>query len=592
MHIFLFLMILFCMNCEKNCENLQFVSDTEEIIKLKKQQEISKKYVEDLERNLQIYKNSTKIIIKNNTVEVPKPQIVENKEEIAKLEKEISNLKKQLKKEADLLKQIEEKDKKIKELQSRKPAASALSAAKSVTSDPADVDELAKLKQEIQFLRNQLAQSTGSTGRVSEAVMKEIEKLKTEYKPDDKNTKEKIQEIKQYIEEKSDKLAAVELYNAIMQKYASAANEEEREKINEDFNKIAQTGFIAKAVEEADKINQELEIKEIAKINEENFKDIKKDYNTTISNYNSIIEKIKTKNNLNDKKQDIILHAPPPPPPPGFGPPPPPPPGFGPPPPPPPPPGSGPQNIEANDKQNTDNFSPMLYLLNIDFKKFQAALNTKGAAGISIGANVLNSIKGFAKNSSKKELGSLVYYFNSDVNFAKNNQIKEFLKDIKETYNKKNDNNKPILMTNGDKLDFINNVYNNLKGYLKTDYEIIKKDIEKFEIAKNNKNNLTPLIDIISWDNQKLKTLKDSEKEKLINYVKYSSVDELKSLVYVLAHEWQYLEEASAIGSLTRSIYEHIKERESKNKEDGEEISKQELSLMKNTMENYGKSYK
>ena len=234
-------------------------------------------------------------------------------------------------------------------------------------------------------------------------------------------------------------------------------------------------------------------------------------------------------------------------------------------------------------------------MLNIDFKKFQAALNTKGAAGISIGANVLNSIKGFAKNSSKKELGSLVYYFNSDVNFAKNNQIKEFLKDIKEIYNKKNDNDKPILMTNGDKLDFINNVYNNLKGYLKTDYEIIKKDIEKFEIAKNdinNKNNLTPLVDIINWDGQKLKTLKDSEKEKLVNYIKYSSVDELKSLVYVLAHEWQYLEEASAIGSLARSIYEHIKERESKNKEDGEEISKQELSLMKNTMETYSKSYK
>lgn len=696
MHIFLFLMILFCMNCEKNCENLQFVSDTEEISKLKKQQEISKKYVEDLEKNLQIYKNSTKIIVKNNSVEVFKPQIVENKEKVAKLEKEISNLKKQLKKEADLLKQIEEKDKKNKELESRKPAASALSTAKSVTSDPTDVDELAKLKQEIQLLRNQLAQSTGSTGRVSEAVMKEIEKLKTDYKPGDKETKNIVSTIIQSVDNANDKIASIELYEIIMQKYNSTDDEKEKSKIYEEITKLNDSSVIMKAVLEKEKIDKQKQLEYIAEQYRESFEDvIQNNYSNIISEQTNIINKYlqesadkekkrkediaaKLQKEKEDKQKEIEKRrqermaaaaekkknttvakttlnsssnpkmlisnedikttlenlgnktssppgSVPPPPPPSVGPPPP--------PPPPPPPGLAstksakfepdaevfknaakglkktdfserplivvkslakkPSSNKNVDQQNNEKFSPFIYLLNLDLDRFSKVIKDNNESNKA--SDALSAMLVYMKNASKNEIGQIIHYFTSNKNFYNKNLIYMFLENLLIEFNDQNRENDGLPIELGQKDSFIKNIYPLIKSYFKTDYKPIKEHIDTFADAKNKitRNSIqNPLLDIFSWDISKLEALEAEQKDHLLNYIKYSSVDELKAIIYMLANDGKYLEKISVVGAFTRSIYEHIKEREKNNIEDGENITATDLNIMKNTMENYGKSYK
>ena len=95
-----------------------------------------------------------------------------------------------------------------------------------------------------------------------------------------------------------------------------------------------------------------------------------------------------------------------------------------------------------------------------------------------------------------------------------------------------------------------------------------------------------------SFDKDKLTELNDNEKEKLLNYLQYSSLDELKSIVYVLVHNWNLYEQVSNIGSFTRSIYDHIKDRSIKNQEAGEQINKIDLEQMDKLIEALSKKYK
>lgn len=564
MPVFLFVIIFLCLNCEK-CDNLQHISHLEKITKLEQQNIEYFKFIEHLEDKLKIYKNASNKITYIATNKADNKNNYINNEKIEKLEKEIDNMKRLSLIDKKLIAELKEKQTKLVIAESKKPAAEK-------TTIFTESEEIAKLKKEIERLKQQLVQN--NTSGSSEEIMAEIKKLKDTYKPNDADIQKTIKEIKSDIEDKQDKGAAVELYNTISEKYYNS-NEEEKEKAIQDFNLISQTGFIAKAVEEADKKNQEQQILQIAEDYEDIYKQIMSTYSDKIARYDNLIEET-LKSGSTVAKTNVVGSIPPPPTAPGVIPPPPPP------------------NLVGAKKntplKNKEEFSPLIYLLNLDFNRFKSALNSKGAGGISVGASMLNNIRSFAKSASKEELGAIIYYFSSNKDIARNSQIKEFLKDIKTVYNTKNNNDKHVFMSNAEKEDFAKNIYKNLKGFLKPDIGPIKKEIETFKDIKVAQK--SSLSKIIEFNKDKLDALDDNEKEKLINYLKYSSLSELKNILYVLAHDWDFYEEESKIGSLTRSMYDHIKDRSIKNQEDGEIIVKTDSQQMNKLIEDLSKKYK